>query len=255
MKGLRETAGIVRSLALYRARRGHLAGLERLYRAFVGPGDVVFDVGAHVGDRIAAFRAIGCRVVALEPNARLHRVLRLLHGRDAGVTLLKAAAGPATGRAVLRINSRNPTVSTLSERFVEGAASAEGWEGQVWDGAAEVDVVALEDVARRHGSPAFVKVDVEGFEAEALCGLLTPPPALSFEITTVARGAGLAALDRAAELGLARYRLSLGESHAFHTPEWVDAASMRRIIEDLPAAANSGDVYALGPDFTRPPPD
>jgi len=254
LANLREAAGIARSLAVYRGRPGHGRGLAKLYRAFVEPGDLVFDVGAHVGDRIAAFRAIGCRVVALEPNVRLHRVLQLLHGRDREVTLLRAAAGPATGRSTLRINSRNPTVSTLSERFVSDAVDAEGWEGQVWDASAEVDVVALDEVARRFGAPAFVKIDVEGFEAEALSGLTKPPPALSFEITTMARAAGLAALDRAAHLGFDRFRLSLGESHAFDTRVWVDAAAMRRIIEELPAAANSGDVYALSPAFSRPAP-
>jgi len=252
--GLRETAGIVRSLALYRGRRAHGRGLVRLYRSFVGPGDLVFDVGAHVGDRIAAFRALGTKVVALEPNARLFAVLRLIHGRDRNVTLVNAAAGPATGRASLHINRRNPTVSTLSNGFIADAREAEGWREQTWDAEAEVEVVALEDVAARHGAPAFVKIDVEGFEAEALAGLTHAPPALSFEVTTMARTAGLAALERAAALGFDRFRLSLGESHAFSDPDWMDAEAMRQRITALPMAANSGDVYALSPAFARPLP-
>lgn len=252
--GMREAAGIVRSLAVYRGRARHGRGLVRLYRGFVGPGDLVFDVGAHVGDRIAAFRTIGARVVALEPNGRLFPVLRLLHGRDRGVTLVKAAAGPASGRATLRINTKNPTVSTLSDGFVADARDAAGWREQVWDASAEVDVVALDDLVAAHGAPAFVKIDVEGFEAEALAGLTRPPPALSFEITTMARAAGLAALDRAAALGFDRFRLSLGESHSFTDEGWVSAEAMRRRIQTLPDAANSGDVYAVGDGFARPLP-
>jgi len=42
--------------------------MDRLYRRFVQPGDLVFDVGAHVGDRIASFRRLGARVVAIEPQ-------------------------------------------------------------------------------------------------------------------------------------------------------------------------------------------
>jgi len=251
---VREAAGIARSLALYRGRRTHARGLVRLYGHFVRPGDLVFDVGAHVGDRIAAFRAVGARVVALEPNGRLFRVLRLLHGRDPMVALVKAAAGPATGRATLRINSRNPTVSTLSQVFVDGARDAEGWREQVWDTSAEVDVVALDDLVAACGAPAFVKIDVEGFEAEALAGLTQPPPALSFEVTAMARAAGLEALGRAVALGFDRFRLSLGESHAFADAHWIDEAAMRRRIETLPDAANSGDVYALRPSFDRPVP-
>lgn len=252
---LREAAGIARSLAVYRARPSHARGLVRLYRGFVRPGDLVFDVGAHVGDRIAAFRALGARVVALEPNGRLFAVLSALHGRDRDVTLVRAAAGPSSGRSVLRINRRNPTVSTLSDGFVAGAREADGWRDQSWDASAEVEVVALGDLAGRLGPPAFVKIDVEGFEAEALSGLAAAPPALSFEITTMARAAGLAALDRAVALGFDRYRLSLGESHVFHHPGWIEADAMRAMLRDLPASANSGDVYALHPAFGRAEPD
>ncbi len=42
--------------------------MDRLYRQFVRPGDLVFDVGAHVGDRVASFQRIGARVVAVEPQ-------------------------------------------------------------------------------------------------------------------------------------------------------------------------------------------
>ena len=44
------------------------AAMDRLYRQFVRSGDLVFDVGAHVGDRVASFRRLGARVVAVEPH-------------------------------------------------------------------------------------------------------------------------------------------------------------------------------------------
>ena len=42
--------------------------MDRLYGNFVRPGDLVFDVGAHVGDRVASFRRLGARVIAVEPQ-------------------------------------------------------------------------------------------------------------------------------------------------------------------------------------------
>ena len=56
--------------------------MERLYAEFVKPGDLVFDIGAHVGDRVRAFRRLGARVIAIEPQPALARTLRLLYGRD-----------------------------------------------------------------------------------------------------------------------------------------------------------------------------
>jgi FkbM family methyltransferase len=243
-RSLRGWRGVARSLRVYRLDRAHGAGLRRFYAEFVRPGDLVIDVGAHVGDRVAAFRALGARVVAVEPQRRLATVLRLLHGRDPGVTVLRCALGPDRGEATLRVNTANPTVTTRSDAFVASAAGAPGWEGQVWDHAETVPAETLDALIARHGAPAFVKIDVEGFEAEVLSGLTRDaPPALSFEIVTAARGAGQAALARARALGYGSFRLSLGEAHVWST-DWMDGPAMAETLDALPDAANSGDVYA-----------
>jgi hypothetical protein len=63
--------GVLRSLRIYYGDGKRRAAMDRLYGEFVRPGDLVFDVGAHVGDRIAAFRRRGARVVAVEPQPAL----------------------------------------------------------------------------------------------------------------------------------------------------------------------------------------
>lgn len=240
---VRTLLGLARSLWIYRASPSHHRGLVGLYGEFVPRGGLVFDVGAHVGDRIKAFRALGARVVALEPQKPLYGVLKLLHGFDRKVILIRSAAGRSIGEARFRINSANPTVSTLSEDFVAASKGAKGWEGQVWDRTETIELTTLDALIALHGRPDFIKIDVEGFEAEIIAGLSHPVPALSFEIVTMAKTAGLEALDAAISKGFDRFRISLGESHAWSS-SWTGAAEMRRIIHNLPAAANSGDVYA-----------
>jgi len=236
--------GILRSLRTYYGDRPRRDAMARLYAGFVKPGDLAFDIGAHVGDRVAAFRSLGARVVALEPQPALARLLRLLYCLDRDVTVVAAAAGRAGGERELLLNPENPTVATLSADFVKAADGAAGWEGQRWTGRARVAVVTLDDLIARHGEPAFIKIDVEGFEAETLAGLTRPVKALSFEFTTIQRDVAAQCLDRCAALGYARFNAALGESQAFAHADWLPAAAIGRWLADLPHAANSGDIYA-----------
>jgi FkbM family methyltransferase len=234
-----------RSLRVYHGDPGHIAAMQALYGRFLKPGDLAFDIGAHVGDRVRAFRALGARVVALEPQPGPARAIRLIHGRDRDVTLLEEAAGPREGSVTLRVNSANPTVSTASGAFIAAADGAGGWEGQVWDREIEVPCTTLDGLIARFGAPAFVKIDVEGFEADVLAGLSRPVPALSFEFTTIQRGVAFACLGMLAGLGYRHFGLALGESHSFTADGFVDGQGMAGLIAGLPHEANSGDVYAM----------
>jgi FkbM family methyltransferase len=237
------SAGIRHSLRTYYAP-GRAAALDGFHRRFLGPGELAFDVGAHVGDRAASFRRLGVRVVAVEPQPRLGRLLRLLYGRDAGLVRVAALVGAAPGEAVLRLNSANPTVATASPDFIAAADGAPGWEGQRWDAELTLPVTTLDALAASHGRPDFVKIDVEGFEAAALAGLSFAPRGLSFEFTTIQRGVAIECLERLVALGYRSFNACLGESMEFAHPVPIGAAGMAAWIAALPAQANSGDVYA-----------
>lgn len=242
---VREWTGVLRSLVIYRGSPAHHRGLVNLYRPLVPKGGLVFDVGSHVGDRVRAFRALGATVVAVEPNPRLTRVLRLLHGRDPGVRLEAVALSDQEGMGRLRVNRANPTVSTLSDDFVAAARDADGWREQVWDAAVDTRVTTLDALISRHGRPDFVKIDAEGLEDRIMAGLSTPVPALSFEITMIARDVGLAALERAIALGFHAFAFSHGESHVIADLGWTDGPALADALRTMPDSVNSGDVYAL----------
>jgi FkbM family methyltransferase len=241
---LRTIRGILRSLRIYHGNRKHGPAMDRLYREFVRPGDLVFDIGAHVGDRIASFRRLGARVVAAEPQPALVKTLRLLYGLNRNVTIEPVAVGRQAGEIELSININNPTVSTASTDFIAAADGAPGWQGQNWDKRLRVPMTTLDDLIARHGAPVFIKIDVEGFEAEALAGLSEPVPALSFEFTTIQRDVARACIQRCRALGYVRFNAVLGESQSFAQGEWVTAAAMLQWLDALPVEANSGDVYA-----------
>jgi FkbM family methyltransferase len=244
LEALRGARGVLRSLRIYYGDAGRRTAMDRLYGAFVRPGDLVFDVGAHVGDRVGALRRLGACVVAVEPQSALVATLRLIHGRDRAVTIEPVAIGRHEGAIELRLNLANPTLSSASDAFIKAAAGAPGWRHERWTGVAHVPMTTLDALIARHGVPAFIKLDVEGFEAEALAGLSQRVPALSFEFTTIQRDVALAALRRCVTLGYACFNAALGESQTLVHAQWIDADAIERWLIALPVAANSGDVYA-----------
>jgi len=218
--------------------------MDRLYGGFVRRGDLVFDVGAHVGDRVASFRRLGARVVAVEPQPALVKVLKLFYGHSADIAIEAVAVGRATGAANMMINVDNPTVSTASPAFVNAARDAPGWDTQRWTTSVEVPVTTLDALVEKHGLPWFIKIDVEGFEAEALQGLSRTVKALSFEFTTIQRDVARACVERCIALGYSRFNAALGESQALVNSDWVGGEEIVRWLMGLPHEANSGDIYA-----------
>jgi FkbM family methyltransferase len=234
-----------RSLDIYYGHPERDAAMDALYRRFVKTGGLAFDIGSHVGDRIASFRRLGARVVALEPQPLCATVIRAIHGGDTAVSLVQSACGAEEGILVLHVNSANPTVTTASTDFVKAADGADGWQGQVWDQSIDVAVTTLDALIATYGQPDFVKIDVEGFEDSVLAGLSRPVPALSFEFTTIQRHVAERCLLRLADLGYCRFNLALGESQRLTFATEISADAMRAHLAGLPHEANSGDVYAL----------
>lgn len=243
-RGGRKATAIGRSLDIYYRDTARTDRMDQLNASFVCDGGLAFDIGAHVGDRTASFLRLGASVVAVEPQPRVFRALKLIHGRQPRAVLQCEAVGAMPGQIELHVNSDNPTISTVSRALINAAHDAEEWKKEVWDATIRVPVTTIDELIAKHGIPNFVKIDVEGHELEVLMGLSLSIPALSFEFTTIQRDIALACIEFLSNLGRYEFNISLGEEHQLRHQTWVDPLKMRAEIADLPGSANSGDVYA-----------
>jgi len=126
---------------------------------FVRSGDLVYDIGANIGNHSIWFAGVcGCQVRAFEPNDKAVSLLRLnVEENNLGerITIEPVGVGAAAGRAfVLRSDDTNLGATQLE-------ASDDG----------DLRIVALDDLD--NGSKvALIKIDVEGDEINVLQGAM-----------------------------------------------------------------------------------
>lgn len=245
LPALRRVYGMARSSLIYRANPLKARRARALYRQFIAPSDLCFDIGAHLGDRTAHFLRLGARVVAVEPQPALLTILKRRFGGNPRVAVVAAALGAAQGRAELAVDPMNPTIATLSPDFVTQAGASHGFRHARWRDRVAVDVTTLDDLIAAHGVPNFCKIDVEGYEHAVIDGLSRPLPALSIEYLPAALDPALIALARLSRLGPYRFNRSSGESMRLALPRWLGAAEMAAELRQLAPAERAGDVYAL----------
>jgi FkbM family methyltransferase len=236
--------GLGRSLAIYYGNPLKLRRMGRFYAQFIKPGDLCFDIGAHVGNRIFAWSRLGANVIAVEPQPACLVLLRRLYGRSPRVTLVDQAVGAVPGTQALRISRAHPTVTTLSPGWIEAVGASKGFAGVEWEETVSVEVTTLDALIARFGRPAFCKIDIEGYEGAALAGLTQPLAALSFEFVPPAKDDALACLARLQQLGEYEFNWSLGEQHRWQAAAWLDGRQMASYVDGLGVDDPSGDIYA-----------
>jgi FkbM family methyltransferase len=214
--------------------------MRRLYRRFIPTGSLCFDVGANRGRYCQAFFDLGARVVAVEPQSTCLDELTKRFGVSERVQLVHAAVGAAPGRASLRLSNVDEA-STLSEEFI---AAYQVPSKIFWNATVDVTVVTLDELIGRFGVPAFCKLDIEGWDAEALKGLSQPLAALSVEYVVRLRHRALECVERLEALGTFEFNFSAYENFKFSLNSWAEPSLFKGWLSSLSTDVRHGDVFA-----------
>lgn len=237
-------AGLARSLAIYHAIPLRQRRLRELYRQFVKPDDLVFDIGAHAGNHVRAFAALRCRVIAVEPQQDFASLLRLMFARRQNVVIIQAAVAESAGHTRLSVSERTPTVTTAADAWRAARAGEPDFAGVRWDAPVEVETTTLDLLIDRFGVPTFIKIDVEGSEPAALAGLTQAVRALSFEYLPRALDQVRTCVDRLMALGDYRFNRSSGESYELAEETWLTGQELLQRMDASERLRGSGDIYA-----------
>lgn len=202
----------------------------------IHPNDIVFDVGASTGDKTAVYLRQGARVVCFEPEPGSFAKLCGRYKDNPNVRLVPMGVGASAGRATLHVCSKTPTISTFSEQWMTGRFAKYQWTGE-----SVVDMVTLDRAIAHYGVPQFIKIDVEGYELQALRGLSQRVPYLSFEFADEFHAATWECLSRLTQLGYQDFNVCFGTEPEFAC-EWTTADKVMELVLKQPQGC-WGDIY------------
>jgi len=155
------------------------------------PGDLIFDIGANDGFKTDLFLRMGARVVAIDPDETNQSILseKFLKFRlvRKPVVIVGKAVSDNSALETMWIDGPGSAVNTLSQKWATAlqtnkARHAHGHAGLDFARQKTVETTTIEDLISAYGVPAFIKIDVEGYELKVIRGLRRPIPYLSFEV-------------------------------------------------------------------------
>jgi FkbM family methyltransferase len=212
------------------------------YRQFVGKGSLVFDVGCNLGNRAKIFSLLGATVVGVEPQTLCAVFLRRVYRNHDNFHLEETALGAEPGEATLMVSQAH-MISSLSPEWIESVKRSGRFQGYKWEKSQTVRIDTLDNLIAKYGVPAFIKIDVEGFEDQVLAGLSRPVDALSIEVTPEHLKNTLECINLLSDIGCWEYQFSSGESMKFALDHWVTQEEIARLLNER-ILNQFGDLYA-----------
>lgn len=206
-------------------------------------GDIVFDIGANVGDKTDLFLRLGAEVLAVEPDDICRNILKgkflTYRLRPKPLALLGKAVSDTVAIKTMWIDGPGSALNTLSNKWVDTLKGNKArfehtrcrFEFQQHR---ELETTTLDELILAHGVPFFVKIDVEGHEASVLRGLHRPVPYISFEVNLPEfRPEGHECIHLLSQLVTeGQFNYTANCQNGLLLPEWVDHSCMHRLLDE-----------------------
>ena len=210
-----------------------------LIRNIVEAGQIIFDVGANIGQKADFFIEIGAKVICFEPQPHCVEVLNQKYGNNDKVAIVNKGLADRPGEMQLSISSDLNVLSTFSEKWKTGRFAGVNWDQKV-----TVEISTLDEMIQVFGCPQFCKIDVEGLEYLVLKGLSQPIPCLSFEFTREFIEDAKKSIAHLETLGYQLFNLAKGEESHLALAEWVSSERLFECIGSINDHQLWGDIYA-----------
>jgi FkbM family methyltransferase len=215
----------------------------RFYSQFIPTRALCFDVGANIGNRVKIFLKLNADVIAIEPQTECVGILNKVFGKNQQLKIIQTALGDREGEAEIMI-SDSSTISSMSPEWVNAVKNSGRFAEFVWDQVQKVPLTTLDKLIGQYGTPAFIKIDVEGFEYQVLSGLTRPVSMLSLEYVPEIIELTYKCIDYLQHLGNIELNYTIGETMQLILEEWTTPDEMKRLLSSISNGSELfGDVY------------
>jgi FkbM family methyltransferase len=247
--GLTETPwryrlALLKSKCMYQYVPGRFRAMKALYGSMLSAGDLCFDLGSHIGNRVDVLTSLSCKVVAVEPHPFLASYLRRRFSRNRDVLIDERAVSAESGEAALHWSPRFLTVSSLEPGWVDSLQALRA-HNIAFTESQTVEITTISELIRRYGAPRYCKIDIEGSDLAVIRSLPIPISVVSFEHLPHRFDATGASLDALSELADYRYNYFVRESHRFRVPAAVSAEVLLRELRGIADRGWACDVFAF----------
>jgi FkbM family methyltransferase len=216
------------------------------YSQIFSKNDLVFDLGANMGNRTSSFLNIGANVVAVEPNPKLAKRLKK---KFKTVTVVDKAIGAKKGKVILYLNESH-VLSTTSKNWIKIAKQSGKFDDlpSKFNDEVEVEQITIKELISEYGIPKFIKIDTEGTEFDII-NLLDNNEigCISFEFHEFKmkepKRKSKDIIKHLNSIGYDNFNISFGESMLFAGTDNMSYQELSNLIDVLPVSW--GDIYAF----------
>jgi FkbM family methyltransferase len=210
---------------------------------FIQPGMLVFDVGANRGNYSRLFASKGARVISVEPQQDCVSFMKMRFAFSRKIQIVPSGAGSTPGEQTFFISNAD-SISSMNPQWIDKVKSTRRfakWQVE-WKKPVTVKITTLDHLIEKYGTPAYIKIDVEGFEMEVLRGLTVPVKHISFEYTLPEmQSEAIACVDLLSALGPYVFKSELNASNGYVSREEI----LREIHEmSVSGELHNGDIFA-----------
>lgn len=215
----------------------------KFYSNYINPGELCFDVGANIGNRVDALLNIGAKVIAIEPQEACYTILEMKYGNK--IQIIKKGVGAKEGFIDFYI-SETSALSSFSTEWIESVEISNRFENTNWNKVLKTEITTLDKLIKDFGLPVFIKIDVEGYESEVLMGLSHRIKTLSFEYTvpeqiikSITCIEKLESIDTDFDCNYC-----IGETMEMALVQWISSSDMKKLISThIFTSSGFGDIY------------